>query len=154
MARVVGRAGETDFLENRLMSTRQRATLPRALSKARRQFDCWRSRQRKRARLPQELWRQAIALAHEHGLNKTARGLGLNYYSLKKHLDQAGADELIGSKSEPDFIDLLPSVMSSGSIECTIEWADGGGATVRMHIKGAGLPDLASLAGVFRSGQA
>jgi hypothetical protein len=72
MERVVGRAGETDLLENRLMSTRQRATLPRALSKAHRQFDRRRSRQRKRARLPQELWHQAVALAHEHGLNKIA----------------------------------------------------------------------------------
>ena len=61
---------------------------------------------------------------------------------------------MIPAKTEPDFIDLLPSVMSSGSIECTIEWADSSGTTVRMHIKGAGLSDLASLASVFRSGQA
>jgi hypothetical protein len=39
-------------------------------------------------------------------------------------------------------------------IECTIEWADGGGSTLRMHIKGADLSELASLAGVFRGGQA
>jgi hypothetical protein len=88
MERVVGRAGETDFLENRLMSTRQRATLPRALSKAHRQFDRRRSRQRKRARLPQELWRQAIALAHEHGLNKTSRALGLKYCVLSARLHE------------------------------------------------------------------
>jgi len=39
-------------------------------------------------------------------------------------------------------------------MEYTIEWADGSGSTVRMHIKGAGLSDLASLAGVFRGGRA
>jgi len=154
MERVVGRAGETDFPENRLMSTRQQATLPRALSTARQQFDQWRSRQRKRARLPQELWRQAAALAQEHGLNKTSRALGLKYYSLKKHLDQAGADGLIAAKAEPDFIELLPGVMRPGLMECTIEWADSSGTTVQMHIKGAGLSDLASLAGVFRGGRA
>ena len=154
MERVGGRAGETDFPENQLMSTRQRATLPRVLSTARRQFDQWRSRHRKHARLPQELWRQAAALAREHGLNKTARALGLKYYSLKKHLDQAGADGLVPAKAEPGFIELLPGVMTRGSIECTIEWADGGGSTLRMHIKGAGLSDLASLAGVFRGGRA
>jgi len=63
MERVVGRAGEADFPENELMSTRQQATLPRALSTARRQFDQWRSRHRKHDRLPKELWRQAVALA-------------------------------------------------------------------------------------------
>ena len=65
------------------MKTRQPANTPVALSAARQQFDQWRSRHHKRARLPKELWRQAAALAREHGLNKTARALGLGYYSLK-----------------------------------------------------------------------
>jgi len=137
------------------MSTRQPVNIAVALSRARRQFDRWRSRQRnKRARLPKELWRQAAALAREHGLNKTVCALGLNYYSLKKHLDESGADELVPAKTKPDFIELVPGVMTPSSVECTIEWADGSGATVRMHIKGAGLSELTSLAGVFRGGQA
>jgi hypothetical protein len=40
-----------------------------------------------------------------------------------------------------------------GSVECTIEWVDGHNATVRMHIKGAGLSELTALAGVLRSGR-
>ena len=136
------------------MSTRQRATLPCTLSVARRQFAQWRSRHRKHTRLPQELWLQAAALAREHGLNKTSRALGLKYYSLKKHLDQMTTDRAIPAKAEPDFIELMPGVMTPGIIECTIEWADGGGSNVRMHIKGAGLSELASLAGVLRGGRA
>jgi hypothetical protein len=136
------------------MSTRQQATLRRILSTARRQFDQWRSQHSKHARLPQELWRQAAALAREHGLNKTSRALGLKYYSVKKHLDQMTTDQAIPAKAEPDFIELLPGVITPGIIECTIEWADGGGSTLRMHIKGAGLSELASLAGVFRGGRA
>ena len=137
------------------MSSRQPAKIPIALSTACRQFDRWRSRQRnKRARLPKELWRQAVALAREHGLNKTSCALGLKYHSLKKYLDEASADELIPAKTEPDFIELVPGVVTPGSVECTIEWADSSGATVRMHIIGAGLSELASVAGVFRSGQA
>jgi hypothetical protein len=88
------------------MSTRQQATLPRVLSTARRQFDQWRSQHRKHTRLPQELWRQATALAHEHGLNKTSRVLGLKYYSLKKHLDEMTCKEPVTAKAEPDFIEL------------------------------------------------
>jgi hypothetical protein len=63
-------------------------------------------------------------------------------------------EEVMPAKAEPDFIELLGGAMTPGLIECTIEWADGGGSTVRMHIKGAGLSELASLAGVFRGGQA
>ena len=136
------------------MSTKQPANIPIALSTARRQFDHWRSQQpNKRTRLPKELWHQAVALAQEYGLNKTARALGLKYYSLKKHLDQASADELIPVKTDPDFIELVGGVMTPGSVDCTIEWVEGSDVTVRMHIKGAGLSELASLAGVFRSGR-
>jgi len=95
-----------------------------------------------------------IALSRVHGLNNTARALGLKYYSLKKHIDEVGADELVPAKTKPDFIELVPEVVTPGCVECMIEWADGSGATVRMHIRGAGLSELASVAGVFRSGRA
>jgi len=136
------------------MNTQQPANMSKALSEARRQLDHWRSQQpNKRTRLPKELWQQAVALAKEHGLNKTARALGLKYYSLKKHLDEAGAANEGSARPQPDFIELLPDAMVPGGVECMIEWADGHGATVRMHIRGAGLSELASLAGVFRSGR-
>ena len=107
------------------MRKRQPANIPAALSAARGQFDQWRSGHRKRARLPKELWRRAAALAREHGLNKTARALGLKYYSLKKHLDEMTAEEVIPAKAKPDFIELLGGVMTPGSTECIIEWSDG-----------------------------
>lgn len=135
------------------MRTKQPANIPVALSAASQRFDQWRSRHRKRTRLPKELWRQAAALAQEHGLNKTARALGLDYYSLKKHLEETTTEELIPARAEPDFIELLGGVMTPGLMECTIEWADGGGSTIRMHIKGVGLSELASLASVFRGSQ-
>ena len=136
------------------MSNRQPVNIPIALSRARQQLDHWRSRQRsKRARLPKELWRQAVALAREHGLNKTARALGLKYCSLKKHLNEVDADELVPAKPTPDFIEFVGGITTPGCVECMIEWVDGSDVTVRMHIRGAGLSDLTSLARVFRSGR-
>ena len=78
----------------------------------------------------------------------------MKYYSLKKHLDETGADGLIQAKTEPDFIELVGGVMTPGSVECAIEWVAGSDVMVRMHIKGAGLSELTALARVFRSGQA
>jgi hypothetical protein len=136
------------------MSTRQATNIPIALSQARRQLDHWRSqRPSKRTRFPKEFWQQAVALAKEHGLNKTARALNVKYYSLKKHLDQANFDKGCSAKPQADFVELLPGTMTAGGVECMIEWADGHNATVRMHIKGAGLSELTALAGVLRSGR-
>jgi len=136
------------------MSTTQSANIPTALSQARHQLDLWRSRQpNKRTRFPKEFWQQAVALAKEHGLNKTARALNVKYYSLKKHLDQADAAGSISSKAEPHFIELMSETITPGGAECTIEWVDGHNATVRMHIKGAGLSELTALVGVLRSGR-
>jgi len=135
------------------MSTKQSASIPIALSQARHQLDLWRSQQpHKRTRLPKEFWQQAVALAKEHGLNKTAPALNVKYYSLKKHLDQAG-DASFASKTKPHFVELMPGTMTPGGVECMIEWVDGHNATVRMHIKGAGLSELMALAGVLRSGR-
>ena len=141
------------------MSTKQLSRIPIALSQARHQLDLWRSQQaNKRTRFPKEFWQQAVALAKEHGLNKTARALNVKYYSLKKHLDQTNAVSSISSKTKPEFIELEPDTMTPGGmakpqVECTIEWAEGHNATVRMHIKGAGLSELMALAGVLRSGR-
>ena len=136
------------------MSTKQLSSIPIALSQARHQLDLWRSQQpNKRTRLPKEFWQQAVALAKEHGLNKTARALNVKYDSLKKHLDQANVHASVSSKTEPHFIELMPGAITPGGVECTIEWVEGHNATVRMHIKGVGLSDLTALAGVLRSGR-
>ena len=135
------------------MNAKQPAKIPIALYEARRQLDQWRSQQpSKRTRLPKEFWRQAVALAREYGLNKTARALKVKYESLKKHIEQSGANEEDSAKAQPEFIELLPATIKPGTVECMLEWADGCGATVRMHIRGAGPSELSAVAGVFRSG--
>ena len=133
------------------MRTKKPAKLPAALSAASKQFDRWRKRHHPRQRLPQDLWCQAAALARKHGLNPTARALGLNYHSLKKHLVKTTPSEGIPTQASPDFIELLPGAMTPGVVECTLEWAESDGVMVRMHLQGASLPELASLVHVFRS---
>jgi hypothetical protein len=92
------------------MDTKQPANIPNALSESRCQLDHWRSQQpNKRTRLPKELWQQAVTLAKEHGLNKTARALGLKYYSLKKHLEATATDESKPAEAQHEFLELLPS---------------------------------------------
>lgn len=62
-----------------------------ALEKVRRRFARWRQGRAPRARIPERLWAAAIARARASGLNRTARVLHLDYYSLKSRLE-AGAE--------------------------------------------------------------
>lgn len=128
--------------------TRRKARLPAALAKARDRFGRYREGHRRRGRLPGELWSLAVELAGEHGLNRTARALGLDYYSLKKRV--AGVADG-GTGAAVDFIECLPAELTRGS-ECTVELEDGSGAKLRMHLRGAVSPDLAGIAFAFRRG--
>jgi hypothetical protein len=134
------------------MSPRPPVNVPAALSIARRELDRWRRQQTGRKRLPQELWSKAVALAREHGVNRTARTLGVKYESLQKHLK--AAPPLGSGTARAEFIELPPGPMMPSSIECTIEWEAGPGGLMRMHVKGASPADLASLACSFRDGRA
>lgn len=136
------------------MRTRPSPKVPGPLSRARRQFEQWRNRQHGRKRLPPELWAKAVTLAQAYGLNRTARILGLKHDSLKKHHETVATDASDPGKAPSEFLELLPRPMSPSSIECIIEWEEAGGVKTRMQIKGVGLPDLVSLARLFRDGRA
>jgi hypothetical protein len=136
------------------MSSRPPANVPMPLSLARRQLDQWRNQQSGRKRLPRELWFKAVVLAREHGINKTARILGLKYESLKKHLEAAPPGASDPGEARPEFLELLPREMMPSSIECVIEWEEDNCGKMRMHVKGASMADLASLARGLRDGRA
>jgi len=136
------------------MSPRPPANVRTPLSIARRQLDQWRKQQSGRKRLPKELWSKAVALAQSHGLNKTARALGLKYDSLKKHVEATPPGASDPRKARPKFMELLPREMILSSIECTIEWEDASGEKMRMHVQGANMADLVSLARGLRDGRA
>jgi len=136
------------------MNTRQRTSLPGALRTASRQFDRWRSRQPARTRLPKDFWQKAVTLARQHGLNRTATALGLGYDSLKRHVEAAAAPAGLDSGNvQPEFLELLPSSLTASRPECTIEWADGSGRKVRMHVTGIGVHDVVLLARGCRDGR-
>jgi len=91
-----------------------------------------------------------VELAREHGVNRTAKTLRLDYYSLKKRLVN-GAD---GEERAPGFVEILPGMGSAPLAACTMEIEDGDGATLRIRIHGAELPDLAAITRAFRRAEA
>ena len=131
------------------MSKVKDTTLPVAFTEIQGRFEQWRGSKRPRARIPEELWTLAVGLAREHGVNRTARALRLDYYSLKRRLDATPEPE----KTAADFIEVFPVEMVSRSSQWTMELESGMGARMRINVQGAELPDLAAMVYAFRSSE-
>jgi hypothetical protein len=140
---------------------------PAALCRAQRKIEQWRQQRRPRARIPEELWRQAAELACAYGINRTAKALRLDYYSLKKRLAAAArSGEHMGAAARSgerlpvvsrsgqhaaEFVEILHGGMPADRSECLIELKDASGAKMRIRVQGGGLPDVAALTRVFRA---
>jgi hypothetical protein len=125
-------------------------------SAAREKLAQWRQRRRPRERIPLEIWHDATELARAYGINPTARALRLDYYSLKKHTEDAArpAGRAVGGKPGrrgqhvAEFVEVLPGL--AGRPECVVELEDPGGTKLRICLQGGQLPDIAALTRVFR----
>lgn len=126
------------------MGGRKRREVPARLSQLEQRFAQWRKSRTPGERIPNPLWKLAAKLAKEYGLGQTATVLKLDYYSLKRHVDQQPAD----TTSSATFIE-LPAAPVGDTSECTIELEDGAGASIRMHLKNTEIPDVLALARSF-----
>jgi hypothetical protein len=114
------------------------------------EFDAWRQRRRGRAPIPLRLWALAVEHARAAGVHFTARRLRLNYYSLKQRVEGGETARALGGPPAPAFVEVVTRDRPlAGSSECVIDLADAHGATMRIVLKSATLPDLAALSRVF-----
>lgn len=111
------------------------------LETTRRRVARWReTRTHRGAPMPAALWAAAVALARQHGLYPTARRLRVDYGSLKRRMDAAGA----GRAPSPAFVE-LPGARSTGLGACVIELEGPRGGRMRIEVPGATLADLVAL---------
>jgi hypothetical protein len=135
--------------------------LPDRLERLRERFEQWRGTHMARSRLPDALWASAVKMVGAFGLHRTSRALRLDYYSLRKRVEQQAtiAADLPKKATErrratvrpairlaPTFVELAPV---AGGCECTAELEDAAGSKMRVHLKGIGMPDLAALSRSF-----
>ena len=71
------------------MDTRKTRDLPAGWRHLRRRFERWRRTRKARSHIPEPLWASAVTMARTYGLNRTAKALRLDYYALKKRVEQA-----------------------------------------------------------------
>jgi hypothetical protein len=115
------------------------------------------------------LWESAVEAAGAHGVHRTAKALRVNYYTLKKRVALAASGADLPPESPPDaadrpavsangqalaaFLELTPPA-SSSVCECIVELENPAGDKMRVHLKGAEVPDLAALSRCFWSAEA
>ncbi|MDA1160267.1 MAG: hypothetical protein O2983_11715 [Planctomycetota bacterium] len=141
------------------MVGRQFGEIPAELSRGRDRFEAWRRRRKAGARIPDELWSLAVKLAEAHGVSRTASTLRLDYHSLKNRLASAGTESGSGAMGGR-FLELSPALpgdlsfpLPGGSGECVVEFEDGSGARLRVHLRGCEVPDVVALGRSFWSGE-
>jgi hypothetical protein len=115
------------------------------LRAASRQFEQWRRIRQPGDRIPDRLWKTAVAAARRYGVSRTAGLLHLEAGKLKQLM--TGARPGPQPSPPPTFVELLaPSATGSG--ECTVEIEGPRGGRVRVQLRGALVPDLVALARV------
>jgi len=138
------------------MGTRQAHTQCSQLEGVRRRFERWRRTRKALSRIPEPLWAAAVKVASASGISHTAKTLRVNYPALKTRIAAAaslqaqpeGGPANQRFASVPAFLELAPPT-GNGACQCTVELEDASGATMRISLQSAEVPDLAALSGSF-----
>lgn len=122
--------------------------IPAELKELSRQIEQWRCTRPYRMPMPETLWTLAAKVARQHGLARVARFTRLDYYSLKGRIEGLKQSGSATSVVKPTFIELRP-LPDNPVPECTIELEHSRGRRMRIHIKGAPMPDVTALSRAF-----
>lgn len=126
------------------MRGRKRSEAHGSLVRLTKRFESWRKGRSLGQRIPEKLWRAAARVATDHGVNRTARALSLDYYSLKQRVDDAGGE------GAAQFIE-LPAPAMPTSNGCVIELEDARGARMRIELGAVSARDVLALSRSFWS---
>jgi hypothetical protein len=126
------------------------ATIASTIEQVQRRFESWRQRRKKRTRIPQSLWKAAVALSEQYSICHLSKVLRVNYTALKNQVLKLNPPAPSASYvSTATFLELP---QSAAPLESTIEIVRGDGAVMTMHLKAATSSDLLELGKAFWAG--
>jgi hypothetical protein len=94
-----------------------------------------------------------VASAKDVGVSQTAKVLKLDYYGLQRRMERQGSTTRRTAAAPPATFVEIPNQVVGPTHECVIEFDDGRGASMRVHLKGAEIPDLLALGRSFWRGE-
>ena len=129
--------------------------IPPNMRKVYRRLRRWRSSHARRIPLPDSLWAAAGELAREHGINRTAKALHLEYGKLKERAEAPGQEKKVVRKvrsaiprhaestAAPTFMELITP--RSGSLPSAVVELEGPRGRMKIELKGVGTAELVAL---------
>jgi hypothetical protein len=106
-------------------------------------FAHWRNTTPLGARIPEDLWSQAVALAARHGVSQVAATLHLDYARLKRRL--TAAPPVPPPATPPAFVDLVLGLPPSGP-GCVLVVSDAHGRSLRIEWGATAPSEVAAVA--------
>jgi hypothetical protein len=134
------------------LNAKSNAVIAEPIVQLQRQFEQFRSSHPLRTRIPEALWRAAVELARQHGLNAVAHPLRLDYMGLKRRLAEVAEIPEKKQPRSPGFVELVAPYAAAGA-ECVIEFESQSGGKMRIQWKGSGAPDWGSLLRAWREAE-
>jgi len=124
----------------------------------------WRSSHARRVPLPDSLWAAAGELAREHGINRTAKALHLEYGKLKQRAEAVGAAKQRGVKATSAAVRRAPSIASPrfvelmaprlGTLPGAVVELEGPRGRMKIKLKGVATAELVALSRALWDGEA
>ena len=115
----------------------------------------WRNSHARRVPIPDSLWAEAGELAREHGINRTAKALHLEYGKLKDRAEALGQEKNVVRKmrsaiprhaestAAPTFMELITP--RSGSAASAVVELEGPRGRMKIELKGVATAELVAL---------
>ena len=125
--------------------------VPEGVRGVREQFEGWRAVKKPRERIPVALWAAAAKLCQTYSVYRVSRWLRVSHAGLQKRAGRRVKARACGPK--PAFVewDLPGGILPvASSAEYVVELAAGMDGVQRIHVRGAGVAEVAALARALR----
>jgi|WetSurMetagenome_2_1015567.scaffolds.fasta_scaffold725494_1 hypothetical protein len=110
--------------------------------------------------MPKDLWQAAVGLAADHGVSAAARGLGVNYGTLRRQVKATASGDRTVARKAAAFVDVgtasdivgLATTLGAARVSgTTIELANTRGERLTIHLEPGQRIDVAGLLRELRS---
>ena len=129
------------------MSTTIDTPADAALTELAKRFERWRrARRNGHARIPEDLWAQAVALSTVLSNGRVAKRLRLSPTDLRKQrIARQATSASAGAETSPAFVDITPSMPwpTTAPTETEVEFARPDGARMCIRARGSATPLVA-----------
>jgi hypothetical protein len=113
-----------------------------------RKLESW--RKTGQGRIPEQLWCEAVGLARAVGVSRVARVLRLDYYGLRRRVQESLSSTMVQKPPTASFVEVeIPSVRAMA--QCVVKLEDRSGKRLTVELPAGSVAEVAGIAGALWS---